>query len=173
MEPIFSNSCNYTVANLEEMAKANTPTWYKLYCIIFSILFVVIAIVSFTMKHAGVAVLFFIFAIALFFIFKKSASITAKRTYNQNAQTFDGELQTRIFFYDASIVGKNLKSSGVVNTTYDKISEVIETEHLFIINIEKDLSILVDKSGFLSDNQDNFPAFIKEKCVNADFSFLK
>lgn len=53
MQPIFSNTCKYTLDNLKQVTKADLPMWYKAYCIIFAAVFGVIAIVAFFMTAAA------------------------------------------------------------------------------------------------------------------------
>lgn len=167
MEPIFSNACSQTKENLLEMIKATVPAWYKLYCRIFAVLFVVMAAVSIYMKQYIFTYIFFALAVIILAIYNKKISSAAQKTWQKNFDQYKKDVETRIFFYEDSIVGKNLQTGNAVRTEYEKIEKIVETPSLYVLVFLKNIAILVDKNGFISDNGADFAEFIKKKCVNA------
>lgn len=65
--------------------------------------------------------------------------------------------------------GRNLQSGVEIQVPYDKVVQVMETKHLFLIRIPEKRILLVDKSGFQRGNADDFRSFLKEKCTTAKF----
>lgn len=74
MEPIFSNACSQTKENLLEMIKATVPAWYKLYCRIFAVLFVVMAAVLVFIEQYLFAVIFLVLAAAILAVYNRKIS---------------------------------------------------------------------------------------------------
>lgn len=167
MEPIFSNACSQTKENLLEMIKATVPAWYKLYCRIFAVLFVVMAAVLVFIEQYLFAVIFLVLAAAILAVYNRKISSAAKKTWQKNFDQYKKDVETRIFFYEDSIVGKNLQTGNAVRTEYEKIEKIVETPSLYVLVFLKNIAILVDKNGFISDNSADFAEFIKKKCVNA------
>ena len=167
MEPIFSNACSQTKENLLEMIKATVPAWYKLYCRIFAVLFVVMAAVLVFIEQYLFAVIFLVLAAAILAVYNRKISSAAQKTWQKNFDQYGKDVETRIFFYEDSIVGKNLQTGNAVRTEYEKIEKIVETPSLYVLVFLKNIAILVDKNGFISDNGADFAEFIKKKCVNA------
>lgn len=167
MEPIFSNACSQTKENLLEMIKATVPAWYKLYCRIFAVLFVVMAAVLVFIEQYLFAVIFLVLAAAILAVYNRKISSAAQKTWQKNFDQYGKDVETRIFFYKDSIVGKNLQTGNAVRTEYEKIEKIVETPSLYVLVFLKNIAILVDKNGFISDNGADFAEFIKKKCVNA------
>ena len=167
MEPIFSNACSQTKENLLEMIKATVPAWYKLYCRIFAVLFVVMAAVLVFIEQYLFAVIFLVLAAAILAVYNRKISSAAQKTWQKNFDQYKKDVETRIFFYEDSIVGKNLQTGNAVRIEYEKIEKIVETPSLYVLVFLKNIAILVDKNGFISDNGADFAEFIKKKCVNA------
>ena len=111
--------------------------------------------------------IFFALAVIILAIYKKKISSAAKKTWQKNFDQYKKDVETRIFFYEDSIVGKNLQTGNAVRTEYEKIEIIVETPSLYVLVFLKNIAILVDKKGFISDNGADFAEFIKKKCVNA------
>lgn len=167
MQPIFSNTCKYTLDNLKQVTKADLPMWYKAYCIIFAAVFGVIAIVAFFMTHSPKSAIFLLFSITLLMIYYHKTALTARKHYEQSKALHGDIAVTKLFFYNNSIVGKNMFTGQSFKAEYEKVNKIVETKNLYILRILDDISIVVDKNGFVSDNGSKFPEFIKQKCKNA------
>lgn len=167
MEPIFSNSCKYTMQTLIESTNASQPKWYKFYCIGFGILFAALAGFGLFTQSIFKSILFAVFAGILFFMYKNKQVSDAQKIHRRNMEKYGQETETRIFFYEDSIVGKNLQSDKAVTTTYDQIENISETEHLYILKLNIPVVILLDKEGFISSSASEFVEFIKGKCPTA------
>lgn len=166
MEPIYSNSCKYTMENLMESSVATMPKWYKPYCYAFCAVFLALAVYGFV-KGSLMGILFLIFAAVIMVVYWRKTVASARTVYKHNMEKYGQETETRIFFYDDSIVGKNLQSGSAVTTEYDKVQSIIETKNLFILKMSINMVILVDKNGFIGNNGADFADFIKGKCPNA------
>lgn len=166
MEPIFSNACTQTKQNLLEMTRAVMPGWYKLYCRIFTVIFIIFAAVTAYMGQYVFALIFIVLAVLLFIIYGKKTSSAAMKIWKKNFDLYGKDTETRIFFYEDTIVGKNLQTGSAVKTEYDKIEKIIETPSLYVLVFSKNIAILADKNGFISGGGD-FADFIRKKCVNA------
>ena len=167
MEPIFSNACSQTKGNLLEMIKATVPAWYKLYCRIFAVVFVIIAAAVAIKGQYIFTVIFLVLAVIILAIYNRKVSSAAEKLWKKNQDQYGKDVETRIFFYEDSIVGKNLQAGNAVRTEYEKIEKIVETPSLYVLVFCKNIAILVDKKGFISDNGADFASFIRKKCVNA------
>lgn len=167
MEPIFSNACVYSQENLGEMTRATMPTWYKVYCFMFAAFFFILAGTAVYIKNYMFAILFVVFTVLLIIIYYTRASVSAKKAYRRNSELFHKEVETRVFFYDDVIIGKNLQAGSAVKTEYSRIKLIKETKNLYVLKIPENMAILVDKNGFISENGDKFLDFIKQKCPAA------
>lgn len=165
MEPIFSNACKYTLDNLMQMSKSALPSWYRGYCGVFSAVFIVLSAYSFYMEDIFKGAVFILFAAALVAVYYAKTTLAAKKHYKSNMELYGEEAETRIFFYDDCIIGKNMNTGKSVKTTYDKIDRIVETKNLYILNMLGNVSILVDKNGFISDNSPEFVEFMRQKCA--------
>ena len=169
MEPIFSNACKYTMDVLVESTATSQPKWYKYYCYIFAGIFIILAVFGFTNGSILKGLLFAAFSAVLIFFFKTRQTSNAQAIYKKNMEKYGQETETRIFFYEDSIVGKNLQSDKAVTTTYDQLGLITETEHLYILKMTINVVILVDKNGFISDNGADFIPFLLSKCPDVKF----
>ena len=167
MEPLFSNACVQTEQNLLEMTRASVPVWYRLYCRLLSAVMAVCAIVMVFMKMYMFTALFFALAVILAAVYEAKIRSAAKKSLKRNEELYGRDVETRIFFYEDTIIGKNLQSGTAVRTGYDKVKKIVETPSLYVLILDGNISVLVDKGGFISDNGAEFSKFIKEKCVNA------
>ena len=111
--------------------------------------------------------LFFALAVILAAVYEAKIRSAAKKSLKRNEELYGRDVETRIFFYEDTIIGKNLQSGTAVRTGYDKVKKIVETPSLYVLILDGNISVLVDKGGFISDNGADFSKFIKKKCVNA------
>ena len=170
MEPLFSNACSQTRENLHELIKATVPSWYRLYCRIFTAVFIIAAVILIFAGQYLFTGIFIALAVIMLAIYNVKISSAAKKIWQKNYDLYKKDVETRIFFYEDAIVGKNLQSGNAVRTEYEKIEKIVETRSLYVLVFCKNIAILVDKEGFLSENEGvlmDFDGFIRKKCVNA------
>lgn len=165
MEPIFANACRYTRDNLREMAKATLPKWYKIYCLVFTVAFVALAVLGLSIGKTMLGILFAVFAVMMILVYL--SKISPEKTYRRSQEKYGKEAEVRLFFYNDFVMGKNLTAGSAMKTEYEKISFIAETKSLYVLGLSVGVSIIVDKNGFISDNRDEFLDFIKSKCPNA------
>lgn len=167
MEPIFSNSCAFSREILEELNKKMMSVGFKIYCISFIIIFAVLSTISFIMKQNAIGVIFAVCFILIFATLLAKPKMMAKRLYLNYNKLYECEVETRTFFYDEIIIGKNLQTNQSVKASYSDITSIEESKHLYIIKLYKNIALTLSKNGFISDNSSDFIKFFTKKCPQA------
>lgn len=167
MEPIFSNSCVFSEAVLEEMNKTMMSKAYKIYCTSFMIIFLLASVISFKVRQNVIGVIFIICFLLIFFVFFTKPKIEARKAYANYKKLYGHDVEIRTFFYDDTIVGKNLQSNQSVQVSYSDVTDVYESDNLYVIRLHKNIALTIFKNGFISDDSTEFKEFIKSKCSNA------
>ena len=167
MEPIFSNSCVFSKGILEELNKKMMSLGFKIYCIFFMIIFIALSTISFIMEQNVIGVIFAICFILIFVTLLIKPKMVAKRVFLNYNKLYGCEVETRTFFYDEIIIGKNLQTNQSVKASYSDITSIEESKHLYIIKLYKNIALTLSKDGFISDNSSDFIKFIIKKCPQA------
>ena len=171
MNCVFENISVQKLENLQEMYKRTLRAGFLVYGILVVILFASFLATSLiTGASSPVYIVFFVIVILLsgnwMIQMPKKNALT---TYEGNQEQYQCEPQNHIFFYGNKMKGRNLQSGVEIQVPYDKVVQVMETKHLFLIRIPEKRILLVDKSGFQRGNADDFRSFLKEKCTTAKF----
>lgn len=167
MGPVFSNYCVFSEEILEELNKKMMSNGYKTYCTFFVIFYLLFSAVSFKAGQNVMGVIFAVGFICILVIFFTKSKLIAKRAYSKYIKLYGCEIETRTFFYDEMIIGKNLQSNQSVQASYSDVTEIKESHNLYIIKLHKNIALTLSKNGFISDNASEFIKFIIGKCPNA------
>ncbi len=117
MELIFSNSCVFSEAVLEEMNKTIISKGYKVYCLSFIIIFLSASVVSFKVGQDVLGLIFGVCFLLIFLIFFTKPKLEAKKAYANYKKLYGREVETKTFFYDEIVVSKNLQSNQLVQAS--------------------------------------------------------
>lgn len=166
MEPFFENHIKMTGKLLEEFVRETYRVVNKKLRTISLIMFIIyLFFAMFTFVFAGFSFSTYVFSLlflsAIFsFIFYKGY-LFKLRENQKNLEALHGELpDTTIKFYEDNF--ENITNRSSVTIEYSRITEVLETENLFIIMIEKQGVILL-KQGFVIGEFYDFKTFIENK----------
>ena len=163
MEPLFSNTCIYTMSVLQEMNRALVSVGYRIYCVAAAAVFFVLGLVYNRTGQMVYSAIFYAACAFMLYMVSTKASSTAKKMYkNYN-------LETHLFFYENEIIGSTKQIKGAVKTYYTDVTTVTETANLYLLKIKSKSVIVAAKNGFIADNSEEFRGFLIEKCVNAKF----
>ena len=90
---------------------------------------------------------------------------TALRRWQQNIQTKYGSnaLHLHTDFYDLTLAQTLQENGEVLDAGYSTITELRETEHLFLLHCGRQQWYFVNKAGFTKGTPDEFRAFISER----------
>ena len=172
MEPVFSNACKYTLDTLTETERASVSTGYKAYCAISAAVFAALtAFFAYQGQFPAAAVLAVLAILMAAMIFIK-ASVAAKKSYEASISKYGREYETRLFFYDEKIIGKNIVTGKAFETDYGRIKAVIEAKRLYVLKTDINMSVVADKNGFITDNGSEFIGFLRKKCPLAKIRLI-
>ena len=137
MNCVFENISVQKLENLQEMYKRTLRAGFLVYGILVVILFASFLATSLiTGASSPVYIVFFVIVILLsgnwMIQMPKKNALT---TYEGNQEQYQCEPQTHIFFYGNKMKGRNLQSGVEIQVPYDKVVQVMETKHLFLIRI--------------------------------------
>ena len=90
---------------------------------------------------------------------------TALRRWQQNIQTKYGSnaLHLHTDFYDLTLAQTLQENGEVLDAGYSTITELRETEHLFLLHCGRQQWYFVNKAGFTKGTPDEFRTFISER----------
>lgn len=168
METFFVNHCTYTYSKYHELKKALLKdilhTGYVLVVICLIILGIGIYFQQGISQAVGILGLVF-FGYRVFI----SPMLLAKADVKRDKKLYNGnEMQTIINFYEDHLLAVNAISGSKTKIGYDEIYYIKKTKSTFIIGMDKNLVLLVDKNGFEKGSADDFVKFIKETFENAE-----
>ncbi len=168
METLFENHCTYTFSKYYQLKrtllKSILVTGYVLIAI--SLAFMIWGIYKDIGVLKGIGLLGLIF-----FSFRAIISpllLAFNDTKRDRKMYQNKQMETLINFYDDYLFAVNALSGSKTKIEYADIQKVKKTRSLFIIAMEQNLVLLVDKKGFTKGTTNEFARFIKEKCENAE-----
>ena len=87
------------------------------------------------------------------------------RSWQQNIQSKYGSnaLHLHTDFYDLTLAQTLQENGEVLDAGYSTITELRETEHLFLLHCGRQQWYFVNKAGFTKGTPDEFRAFISER----------
>lgn len=90
---------------------------------------------------------------------------TALRRWQQNIQSKYGSnaLHLHTDFYDLTLAQTLQENGEVLDAGYSTITELRETEHLFLLHCGRQQWYFVNKAGFTKGTPDEFRTFISER----------
>lgn len=160
METIFVNHCTYDYKKYLELKKTLLKsilrTGYTLCAI--SIVFLVLGLHFKLGLLQAIGVLGF-----LFFAFRSfiSPMFLAKNDVKRDQKTYQGHnMETIINFYEDHLLAVNAISGSKTKIMYDEIFNIRVSKSLFIIEMDQNLVLLVDKNGFEKGSAEEFQKFI-------------
>lgn len=168
MNIFFENHCTYTYnyylqLKRKTMDKGFMTTGYVFLCIVTAV-----GVFGF-IKGWNVLGLTMV-AAALFFLYRLFVTPMRLAAFasRENRKLHGKDVETVNKFFDDHILATNKLTASKTNIQYVDIKGLLETKDLYIIGMEKGLVLLIDKHGFSTGNAEDFVAFMKEKCVNAE-----
>ena len=169
MEPLFSNTCIYTMSVLQEMNRALVSVGYRIYCVVAATLFFILGLIYNRTGQMVYSAIFYAACAFMLYMVSTKASSTAKKMYKNYQKQYGSNLETHLFFYENEIIGSTKQIKGAVKTYYTDVTTVTETANLYLLKIKSKSVIVAAKNGFIADNSEEFRGFLIEKCVNAKF----
>jgi len=161
---VYEINTPVTKRTLVEFSKATrTKSQYTVTTVALALL-VVSAILFAAFSNWALFVFFVVLgALLLLFFFVIAPEIGANKTLSQYRSDFGGQVMTEVIMDERSISNNNVQAKVNVSYEYKMLSELIETEHLYILMLKSKHAIIVDKEGFVKGNIDQFPAFVRNK----------
>lgn len=162
MEPLFKNKTTLSKKNYIELVKFHQKknNWkYFLYTAFYAILFVFCIAIQIASKY-------YLPAIILFLCFVGFLAYRFIEPYYKTKKEFQSEkvqknLVNFYLFYEKYFKIKN--KMGSFKLKYHKIYKAYENENFFYLYINKDYAFILEKSGFITGNENDFRKFIKSK----------
>ncbi|MEN6420246.1 MAG: YcxB family protein [Clostridiaceae bacterium] len=171
MEALLVNRCVFSKENLLEMTKAIRKS-SSIALIVCSIILLVVSMLNFVVKgnvSTGIVML----VLAVFFgVFDLwLPGYTAKSMYKRYQMIYHKEISSELQFFDDSILSLGEQAKAESRMSYAKVTRVISTKCLYVIRLNAQLVLLVDKNGFEKGDCAGFETLIKQKATKAKFNF--
>ena len=99
MEPLFSNTCIYTMNVLQEMNRALVSVGYRIYCVAAAAVFFVLGLVYNRTGQMVYSAIFYAACAFMLYMVSTKASSTAKKMYKNYQKQYGSNLETHLFFY--------------------------------------------------------------------------
>lgn len=168
MELIFENHCTYTYKyylqlKRKTMDRGAQNTGY-VFLVIFAVLFAVCMLkgwYAFSLAPS-VAVAFLIYRLFLMPV------ILARFSARKNREIHGKDVETVNRFYEDHVLAVNTLSKTRTSIEYEQVRQLLSTQDLYIIGMDKGLVLLIDRHGFTFGTAEDFENFLREKCVNAE-----
>lgn len=169
MDTVFENKCTYTFRNFLQFKRKTLDTGFVGTGWAIIGILTALSVLAIVLKSYSVLIFTSVGIVFLLYRVVGTPIKWAKIASQKNQSVHGGrDLETDVSFYEEHLIAVNLFTTGKTNIKYVDVLKLLETKDLYIIEMEKKLAILVDKSGFTKGTEENFAEFIKERCVNAE-----
>lgn len=165
--PLFINRCTYTRAVFLEMQKVARPLWRRVLLIIINLLFIVIISAALLSGVYDLAAQMFSFLFLVLFLQLGVPRVRARQLMKRALALYDAPLQATTYFFDDHIFSHSAMSDAKVSVPYTKITRIFSTKKQYILKLDPQIYILLDKNGFTDGSSAAFEHFIREKVQNA------
>ncbi len=166
-ETLFENRCRYTRAILLEMSNRIRRPARIVMLVCVAVLLACAALYWFylgdSLMTAVCAALAALFAAYEALVLRLSVRSTLQRYQ----ELYHAPLESRTFFYDDYILNTNEQTKGELRLEYTQLTALLETKHLYLLRLRRQLVVPVDKDGFVGGERSAFERFIREKAVKA------
>ncbi len=168
MNTRFENTCIYTYDCYLQLKKKTMDRSAQHTGMVLLAIFAALAVLTvvkgwylFTFA-AMIAVVFLIFRLFLLPV------VMARFAAKKNREIHGRDIETVNRFYEDHVLAVNTLNNNSTNIQYTQVLKLIESKNLYIITMEKGLSLMIDKGGFTKGSREDFVQFMNEKCVNAE-----
>ena len=168
METIFVNHCTYTYSKYLELKKTLLKDILRTGYVICAICLVILCVglyfkQGFSMAIGVVGLVFFGYRAFV------SPVLLAKADARRDKKTYSGnEMQTIINFYEDHLLAVNALSGSKTKIKYDDIYYIKKSKSMFIIGMDQNLVLLVDKNGFEKGSAEEFQKFVDDNFDNSE-----
>lgn len=168
METIFVNHCTYSYGKYHELKKTLLKDILKTGYVLCAISLVILGVGLYFKQglSQGIGILGLVFFGYRAFV---SPSLMAKADVKRDKKLYNGnEMQTIINFYEDHLLAVNALSGSKTKIDYNEIYYIKNSKSIFIIGMDQNLVLLVDKKGFEKGNAEEFVKFIHDTFENAE-----
>ena len=168
MTTIFENKCTYTYQYYLQLKRATLDksfvyTGYAVLAVTIALGVLAVAKGWYPFAMAAAAAMVFVLY-RLVGTPIRLASFAAKK----NRQIHGRDIETANYFYEDHLLAVNTLSQAKTDIKYEEVRVLNQSRDLFLIGMEQGLVLLIDKNGFTKGAREEFVAFMREKCVNAE-----
>lgn len=165
--PLFINRCTYTKAVFLEMQRVARPLWRRALLIAINLLFILIIAAALFSGVYDLAVQMLSFLLLVLFLQFGMPRVRASQLMKRALALYDAPLQVTTYFFDNHIFSHSTMSDAKVSVPYTKITRIFCTKRHYILKLDPQIYILLDKNGFTDGSSASFEHFIQEKVQNA------
>lgn len=168
MNTIFENNCTYTYDYFLQLKRKTMDKGAQYTGMVFLVIFIVLAVLFYIkgwlmlVLAPVIGIVFLIYRLFLMPI------ILARFATKKNREIHGKDIETVNIFYEDHVLAVNTLSKTKTSINYIDVVSVQQTRDLYIIGMEKSLVLMIDKHGFTKGTREDFAAFLKEKCINAE-----
>lgn len=178
MNTIFENICTYSLDNIKEMKKATMKKFFTIFTLTTAtiLLFAGMVFQASTVLSQNAGVIFYCGAVYFYWLYFSFCRKNAKKIYKHNNELYGEEVQTRIQFKDNDIIANNFQSGVEVRLDYDQVESVIESKNLYLVMVENNMIMILDKGGFTENCKEKpeyFKTFLSDKIDDDKLHFSK
>lgn len=169
-EILFVNHSHYNEKLLLRAAQADQPRSYKIQCWIAMVIFTVATLISAlgtTLVSKFFMVVFLLLTLTSFLFYRGEPKRRSHDIYQGFLRDYGTEIdaQTTVTAHEITVSydGLNIMSSCPLN----RLLELSDNEHIYVVKTATGLSIPLDKRGFSKGSPLDFEQFIKDHLKNA------
>ncbi len=159
---LYENSFTITQEVYQEFLKASMGRYRKLYYLIGAVSFI-LGVFSFLGGTGPSALLFFVITVLCIFLPANTYRSSKKKKYTQQVEKNGGKpLERRVVFYMSGLeVFSNNGAHSVFR--YGDITRIVESKSLYVLVVQKKLSLLVLKDSFTKGTLEEWKTFMNKK----------
>ena len=165
MEQYFESVCHYDGQTMAEVARKAAKRGLRILCYALMALLLVLAVFLIVREgldfstglYVAVALLVGMAAVC-------SPQWAANRAVKRYFKLYGCVPEVHVSFDEEQIHVHNLQSKAENNISYDLIKRAVETRHLYLIILEEQMAVLVNKEGFTTGAPEDFIKFLRQKC---------
>lgn len=168
METVFINKYSHTKESYIEMNKKYSEFPRILFGILFFICFLALSLFGlFVLENIAYTIVTAIMGIIFAFYPLIRIYILANKREKQLLELFGTIPEAETLFFDDHIEGISLTNKAELKLSYEKIKKIKQSKNMYLLILNKNLVVMVNKNGFIKGTCEEFEEFIKSKAVNA------
>lgn len=164
--PLFVNHCVYSKEVYIALQKVTRPLWFRVLLTLVNLLFALVILIALSGRIYDLALQMSLYLLIVLFVQLILPHVRARQQMQHNRALYDAPPEAVTYFFDDHLFSHNTMSDAKASVPYNKISRIFCTKTQYILKLDAQLYILLDRNGFTAGSPEVFENFIRTRIRN-------